>query len=162
MDNAQKAIMIGVGLFITIILITAVMAITGIGTSLLDSGQSQLAGLSSTLTSQLTASFDEKTMTGAQVYAYCQQYYDSMDLVVCVNNIATGGTVYWISYYEGTGYDASEHTVTATADNTSSPITLVKLSSSSTTSERIVTTATYKSSLITQNEMVVGIAFERQ
>ena len=31
MDNAQKAIMVGVGLFITIIIIAAVMLITGIG-----------------------------------------------------------------------------------------------------------------------------------
>ena len=42
MDNAQKAIMIGVGLFITIIVIAAVMLITGIGQDLLNSGTQQL------------------------------------------------------------------------------------------------------------------------
>lgn len=46
MDNAQKAIMIGVGLFITIIIIAAVMLITGMGQNLLNKGQAQVSGIS--------------------------------------------------------------------------------------------------------------------
>ena len=42
MDNAQKAIMIGVGLFITIIIIAAVMLITGMGQDMLVEGQQQV------------------------------------------------------------------------------------------------------------------------
>ena len=36
MENAQKAIMIGVGLFITIIIIAAVMVVVGVSNDLLD------------------------------------------------------------------------------------------------------------------------------
>ena len=45
MDNAQKAIMIGVGLFITIIIISSVLLISNMGTNLITSAQSQLSGI---------------------------------------------------------------------------------------------------------------------
>lgn len=67
MDNAQKAIMIGVGLFITIIVIAAVMLITGIGQDLLNSGTQQLSGISESLRTQIIDQYDGKVMTGAQV-----------------------------------------------------------------------------------------------
>lgn len=67
MDNAQKAIMIGVGLFITIIVIAAVMLITGIGQDLLNSGTQQLGGISESLRTQIIDQYDGKIMTGAQV-----------------------------------------------------------------------------------------------
>ena len=49
MDNAQKAIMIGVGLFITIIVIAAVMLITGMGQDILNSGTQQLGNVTEKL-----------------------------------------------------------------------------------------------------------------
>ena len=49
MDNAQKAIMIGVGLFITIIIIAAVMLITGMGQDMINSSTSQVSNISSSL-----------------------------------------------------------------------------------------------------------------
>lgn len=67
MDNAQKAIMIGVGLFITIIVIAAVMLITGIGQDLLNSGTQQLGGISESLKTQVIDQYDAKSMTGSQV-----------------------------------------------------------------------------------------------
>lgn len=67
MDNAQKAIMIGVGLFITIIIIAAVMLITGMGQNLLNQGQSQVAGISESLMNDLTQQYDGKRLTGSQV-----------------------------------------------------------------------------------------------
>lgn len=71
MDNAQKAIMIGVGLFITIIVIAAVMLITGVGQDLLNSGTQQLNGISDSLRQQVTDQYDEKIMTQSQVRAAC-------------------------------------------------------------------------------------------
>ena len=67
MDNAQKAIMIGVGLFITIIVIAAVMLITGMGQDLLNSGTQQLSGVSDTLRRQITDQYHEKVLTTSQV-----------------------------------------------------------------------------------------------
>ena len=67
MDNAQKAIMIGVGLFITIIIIAAVMLITGMGQNLLNKGQAQVSGISESLMNDLTQQYDGKTFSGSQV-----------------------------------------------------------------------------------------------
>lgn len=60
MDNAQKAIMIGVGLFITIIVIAAVMLITGIGQDMLNSGTTQISGISDTMKQSLYDQYDNK------------------------------------------------------------------------------------------------------
>ena len=38
MDNAQKAIMIGVGIFITLLIIAAVMAIVNLGIGFMNTG----------------------------------------------------------------------------------------------------------------------------
>ena len=60
MDNAQKAIMIGVGLFITIIVIAAVMLITGIGQDMLNTGTNQLSGISEELSTSTFATYQDK------------------------------------------------------------------------------------------------------
>ena len=168
MENAQKAIMIGVGLFITIILITAVMAITGIGTGLLDQGQEQLGGLSSQLTSQLTASFDDKQMSGAQVLSNVQKYYGDPNMVVAVYNTksqttpiyATINTVPHAKNLTGTILATGPVELNGAADTR--PKVSQFSSSSSSAEVKIVTTAVYQSQLITYNDSVVGIAFIRK
>ncbi len=85
MDNAQKAIMIGVGLFITIIIISAVLLITNLGTGLISNAQGQLSNISKSLQNQVTAAYDGKTMTGADVIAAVQQYENS-EMSVTINN----------------------------------------------------------------------------
>jgi len=82
MDNAQKAIMIGVGLFITIIIISAVLLITNLGTGLISNAQTQLSGISQSLQNQVTQAYDGKTMSGSEVIAACQQYQNSDNLSV--------------------------------------------------------------------------------
>ena len=62
MENDQKAIMIGVGLFITIIIIAAVMLITGLGQNLLNKGTQQVEGISESLVNELTAQYNGKTL----------------------------------------------------------------------------------------------------
>lgn len=87
MDNAQKAIMIGVGLFITIIIISAVLLITNLGTNLVTNAQGQLSTISKSLQNQVTAAYDGKTMTGAEVIAAVQQYENSeMSIVIHAGN----------------------------------------------------------------------------
>lgn len=82
MDNAQKAIMIGVGLFITIIIISAVLLITNLGTGLVNNAQGQLSNISTSLQQQVTSSYDGKIMTGNDVISAVQQYQNSNDLSV--------------------------------------------------------------------------------
>lgn len=52
--------MIGVGLFITIIIIAAVMLITGMGQNLLNKGQSQVNGISASLQNDLFEQYNGK------------------------------------------------------------------------------------------------------
>lgn len=71
MDNAQKAIMIGVGLFITIIIIAAVMLITGVGQDLMNQGTQQIGNIPESLRIQVTDQYNGKVLTGTQVKAAC-------------------------------------------------------------------------------------------
>lgn len=82
MDNAQKAIMIGVGLFITIIIISAVLLITNIGTDMINNARNQMSNISKSLQNQVTSAFDGKTVTGSEVIAACQQYENSDQLSI--------------------------------------------------------------------------------
>lgn len=84
MDNAQKAIMIGVGLFITIIIIAAVMLITGMGQNLLNKGQAQVSGISESLMNDLVAQYDGKRMSGAQVRTAAVQLVNRDDATITV------------------------------------------------------------------------------
>lgn len=84
MDNAQKAIMIGVGLFITIIIIAAVMLITGMGQNLLNKGQAQVSGISESLMNDLVAQYDGKKMSGAQVRTAAVQLVNRDDATITV------------------------------------------------------------------------------
>ncbi len=86
MDNAQKAIMFAVGLFITIIIIAAVMAITGLAQNLMESGSNELEGLSSELASQVKSTYDQQKMSASQVKAAVNKYYNSTEVAVYINN----------------------------------------------------------------------------
>lgn len=168
MDNAQKAIMIGVGLFITIIVIAAVMAITGIGTDLLNQGQSQLGGLSAQIEQQLTAEYDNVQMSGAQVRAAIQKYYNDPKMVVGVNNntgVNTASTVAltWVtSNHGGTGNLQNVNagnTIGITAANAATTNTQNSLNSYT---KDVVSTAQYQAKLIRLNGQVIGVAFLRR
>ena len=77
MDNAQKAIMIGVGLFITIIVIAAVMLITGMGQDMLNSGAKQITDLSDNLSKQLYNDYNGKTgISGSEVISVIKTNYN--------------------------------------------------------------------------------------
>ena len=90
MDNAQKAIMIGVALLITISVIAAVMLVTGIGTDMMNSSNQRLEGVSSNIASQLLADYDVKEMTGASVIASVKKFYDKKNFLLCVDTSKGG------------------------------------------------------------------------
>ena len=98
MDNAQKAIMIGVGLFITIIIIAAVMLITGIGQDLLNQGTEKAGNVSSSLTQQETAAYDNTKMTGSRVISAVKKYYNDTNIAVQVKT--NGNNVYTYTPYK--------------------------------------------------------------
>jgi len=98
MDNAQKAIMIGVGLFITIIIISAVLLITNLGTGLINNAQGQMSNISTAVQNQITGSYDGKTMTGSDVISAVQLYQNSNDISV---RIVVGGGATGKQYQTG-------------------------------------------------------------
>ena len=85
MDNAQKAIMIGVGLFITIIIIAAVMLITSAGQDLMNQGTQQIGNISESLRIQVTDQYDGKVLTGSQVKAACSDLIGKQGVVVKID-----------------------------------------------------------------------------
>ena len=84
MDNAQKAIMIGVGLFITIIIISAVMLITSAGQDLMNNSMNELNNISDSLSRQLYSDFAGGTFTGSEVIAAVKKYTGQEGLTVTV------------------------------------------------------------------------------
>ena len=110
MDNAQKAIMIGVGLFITIIIIAAVMLITGMGQNLLNKGQNQVSGISESLMNDLVTQYDGKTMSGSQVRTAAVQLINRNEagLTVVIDN--KGTTDGKDSYVSGTATTSAINT----------------------------------------------------
>lgn len=103
MDNAQKAIMIGVGLFITIIIISAVLLIVNLGTGLVDDATAELGTMSSSLQNQILQNYDNKQLTGVQVRSALQQYIGSNDMTVVLTTLPDSGNpsaVACVSKYE--------------------------------------------------------------
>ena len=182
MDNAQKAIMIGVGLFITIIIISSVLLISNMGTNMITSAQSQLSGITKGLQNQITAAYDGKTLTGAEVIAAFQQYESSeMSIVVQVGtkyaktgkyaltqtnlkDKKTGGTAPSQQAYPGGIYyvdgNYTEFSTGSTGD-VRTTLTELQKTGSGTTELGVNATKTFYSSVIKDNvtDTVVGIFF---
>ena len=164
MDNAQKAIMIGVGLFITIIIIAAVMLITGMGQDMLVEGQQQVSNISQSLQAQLTADFDESTVTGAQVITAIKRYYKDETMALIVNNgtgISSYGKVNPTNYTAGNNYTGYTD-VEATTEN--NPVGVGKLSDAADSSTYVPSTAQFNAHLIKikNSDNVIGLYFERK
>lgn len=161
MDNAQKAIMIGVGLFITIIIIAAVMLITGMGQDLLSGGQEQVSNISSSLQKQLTDAFDETKVTGAQVISAVKRYCTDQNMVLAVDN--GKGTVKQygkVKPKDSVTYSNDGSTsITSTSENTD--LTAVgKLTDTSSADTYVASTASYTAHLIKISDNVVGLYFK--
>ena len=166
MDNAQKAIMIGVGLFITIIVIAAVMLITGMGQDLLTSGQQQVSNISASLQAQLTSDFDGTTVSGAQVISAVKRYYTDETMVIKVKATSgNGATVAEYGKVTATNYSATAYTASGTATN-STPTKVGKLSdtSSSNSAYYVPNSAKYSANVIkiAGTDTVIGVVFERK
>jgi len=160
MDNAQKAIMIGVGLFITIIVIGAVMAITGVGTNLLSQGQAKLGDLSGNLQATITQQYDNKQWSGSQIKAEITKLYsdNTMAVMMCETAAATAftsingltATIPAATTLAHAGY--ASPTVATTAVTTGAR-------DASTWSTQILNGDRYRSVTITFAGSVVGVAF---
>ena len=160
MDNAQKAIMIGVGLFVTILIIAAVMLIVTPAIDMIKNATNRVTNLSESLQKQLTLEYDDTTVTGARVISAIQLYCTDEDMVLEVK--ATSGADY-LEYgkVRGNGTLELEKALKYDASNVQSKVSV--LTDSSDTTNYVPASARYKAELIksTTGDVVMGIRFTR-
>lgn len=89
MDNAQKAIMIGVGLFIAIIIISAVLLITNMGSNMIKKSTTDLGTLTDDLANQIVKDYDAKVISGTEALTLVNKYYISNDVSIWFTNTTT-------------------------------------------------------------------------
>lgn len=161
MDNAQRAIMIGVGLFITILIIAAVMLIVTPAINLINNASNRLGNLEASLVNQLTAQYDETTVTGNQVIAAVTQYYYDENMIIEVQAMKNGD----VKDYGKVKGDATagDYEVTSASkyDNNEARGKLSQLTDSTSPSTYVPVNASFKAHLIKNGDAVVGIIFER-
>lgn len=162
MDNAQKAIMIGVGLFITIIIIAAVMLITGMGQNLLNKGTDKVSGISSQLDMTELEAYDNTKVTGAQVSAAVKKYWTDANIIVYVDENCTTST--GLTSEPSVVDKATKASVNASDINANTKHKDESLSkyTSSTGTNAISTSARYKAYLIQANDNTIGVYFTKE
>lgn len=128
MDNAQKAIMIGVGLFITIIIISAVLLITNMGSSTINKSTTELGAISDSTQNQIIKDYDGKIISSTETLELIKKYYTGKDGVsIIFTNNTTNAYPYnklsdkarvgakYINYYGGLVYVNGNHTLNGQA-----------------------------------------------
>ena len=162
MDNAQKAIMIGVGLFITIIIIAAVMLITGMGQDMINSSTSQVSNISSSLQAQLTSQYDETVLTGSQVISAVKANNTTEGMVIVVDN-GSGTTNYGRSIVDGNFSSADAgYKIAPKIKENPSQTAIGKLTDANSSSTYVPSTGKFKAHLIKISDTVVGIYFVKK
>lgn len=163
MDNAQKAIMIGVGLFITIIIISAVMLITSAGQDMINNSTQQVGNISSSLQAQLTSQFDETVLTGSQVISAVKSYNTTEGFIITVkpkggNEFQYGKSVRkgWVNSSAG----STDWHVTGVDANSS--VQAVGRLTDPNDASYVASTAKYKAHLLKISDTVVGLYFQGQ
>ena len=141
MDNAQKAIMIGVGLFITIIIIAAVMLITGMGQDMLNSGAKQITELSDNLSRQLYNDYHgREDLSGSEVISIIKTNY---------NKGTSGITMTVINSTGSHSSSSSSMTISSKSGNLGQLSSFVK------------SNATYSCSVTISDNVVTGMTFTK-
>lgn len=173
MDNAQKAIMIGVGLFITIIIISAVLLITNLGTNLINNARGELGSMSTALQGQILSAYDAQKLSGSEVLSAVQQYENSNSLCVVITNgtntFKTGALALDITGVQATDLSRSggvEVDITGTTskfgtgNDETKKSTMAEITD---TTKGINTASTYQSTIVkdTNSKKVIGLIFTR-
>ncbi len=161
MDNAQKAIMIGVGLFVTILIIAAVMLIVNPAINLINNATNKVTNLSDALQQQLTQEYDDVVVTGAKVVSTVQLYNTDQSMILEVQPIV-GGDILELGKVRGNGTVSIDKALSYDSSHAQAKVST--LSDSSNTSTYVPASARYKAQLIksTSGDVVLGILFTRE
>ncbi len=160
MDNAQKAIMIGVGLFITILIIAAVMLIVNVALGVIGSGTDQIISLNKTLEAMLYQDYDGTTVTGAEVISFAQRYAEDERMVVEIKTNDT--TILELGKVKGNGTTSLDKATKY--DNDSDRTKVSEISNSSNVEKYVPLTARYDAQLVksSSGDTVMGVIFTRK
>lgn len=160
MDNAQKAIMIGVGLFVTILIIAAVMLIVNPAINLLDIGAGKVIQMSETVQKMLYERYDDTTVYGAEVVSAAQQFSSEQTMVIEVMPII-GGNLLELGKVRGNGTTTLDKALKYDSTNVQSKVSA--LSDSSNMDTYVPASARFNAQLIksTSGDTVMGILFTR-
>lgn len=161
MDNAQKAIMIGVGLFITILIIAAVMLIVTPSIQMIQNATNRVTNLSDSLVQQLYNDYDNTTVTGAKVISAVNMYSTDETMVLEVK-ATTGADYLEYGKIRGNGTTVLDKGLSYDSSNVKSSVS--KLTDSSDTANYVPSSARYNAQLIksSSGDVVMGIIFTRQ
>jgi len=100
MDNAQKAIMIGVGIFLTILVISVVLIITNLGIGTTKNAGERINVISSALQKQLITQYDKTIVTAQDVTDALDLYNEQLN-----NNVLVGlGRIVNTTYIDNHSY----------------------------------------------------------
>lgn len=158
MDNAQKAIMIGVGLFITLLIIAAVMALVNLATGLIKAGTDEVINLNDSIVSSLYNDFDDVDVKGAEVVAAAKRYSNSMIVEI---QVTSGGSILEFGKAKGNGTNTIDKSIPFSADESAAKVSSLTSSSSD---NYVPSSATYHAELIktSSGDAVLGILFKRK
>lgn len=161
MDNAQKAIMIGVGLFVTILIIAAVMLIVNPAIDMLTGASDRIANISTALQEQLTREYDDVTVTGAKVKAAVDMYCTDQDMILEVQAVS-GGTILELGKVRGNGTTTIDKALNYDSSNVQTKVSA--LSDSSNSDTYVPSSARYHAQLVrsSSGDAVLGIIFTRE
>lgn len=183
MDNAQKAIMIGVGLFIAIIIISAVLLITNLGTGLINNATGELGNISTQLQQQIVTKYDGTTLSGSEVLAAIRQYYNDSNLSLILYGVDGAGALTGVNAHVGarflnenaiTGDVGSTEMTIAAEPDAANPVNIIRFAGANTktlmadfsgnnSAFRVNPGDNYNASAIRHatSNAVIGIAFQR-
>lgn len=105
MENSTKLILLGVGLIITALIVTAVMTISGKGTELFKGGMSSLDSATAGLSNLDKQLYDGTTMSGSDVIDTINKYKDTSLYVVV--NTRDGSTFVYNSLFDPESAEAA-------------------------------------------------------
>lgn len=172
MDNAQKAIMIGVGLFITIIIISVVLLITNLGKTQSDLATTELKTMTSQLQNSLRTAYDNKTTTGAEVLSLYNQYEGNASFLLVFDVDSDSDSAHKADnselYYNNNGFSATFTGISRTAGKmyvnyvktgtaTKMPTGISTLIAATPISELVDSSDVYQTYLIKDGDTVVGV-----
>jgi len=160
MDNAQRAIMIGVGIFITLLIIAAVMAIVNLGVGFINKGTDRAESLRDSIVNSLYDEYDGKTVSGARVVTACKMYSTEDNMVLEVQP-TVGGTYLELGKAKGNGTAVLDKQLTYASDE--SQLSYNTLEDSTNPDTYVPTSARYRAELIktSAGDVVLGIIFTR-